>query len=188
MNTLSAAFLMARASLVSRESLSRAVPVGRVFLASRAFLVTAAFAVALSPLGSATADDSAVPAVQDVIQARQSGFKKMGAAMKIISEQLKSNAPDLAKIASAAQTISAGAREQPSWFPAGSGPESGVETDALPHIWQDAAKFTALSGQLGVETGNFSKAVTSNDVAAIRAGFKALADVCSTCHKSFRAD
>jgi cytochrome c556 len=130
----------------------------------------------------------ASPSAQDVIEARQSGFKKMGAAMKAISEQLKSGAPDLAKITVAAQAISAGAREQPSWFPAGTGPESGLQTDALAHIWKDTSKFTALSGQLGTESGNFTTAVATGDPTAIRTQFKVLSEVCSTCHKSFRAD
>lgn len=156
----------------------------------RASIVIAALGAALAAAGAhvASALDSAAPAAPDVIQTRQAGFKKMGAAMKLITEQLKSDAPDLAKLTAAAQAISTGAHEQPAWFPAGSGPEAGVDTDALPHIWQDAAKFTALSNQLGVESGNFSTAVASNDLAAIRTRFKALADVCSTCHKSFRAD
>jgi cytochrome c556 len=125
---------------------------------------------------------------QDVIDARQSGFKKMGAAMKAISEQLKASAPDLAKITVATQAISAGAREQPSWFPAGTGPESGAQTDALPHIWKDTSKFTALSGQLGTESGNLAAAAATGDLTAIRSQFKVLSEVCSTCHKSFRAD
>jgi cytochrome c556 len=142
---------------------------------SRALLV---FALLAAGLASA----------EDVVQTRQSGFKKMGAAMKVIAEQLKSDAPDLVRIASAAQTVSAGAHEQPSWFPSGSGPKPGVETDALPHIWEDTAKFSALSSQLGVESSNFATAVASNDIAAVRTRFKVLADVCSGCHKSFRAD
>jgi len=154
---------------------------------SRALFFAAVLAAALASFGTASAD-SAPPVVQGIIQTRQSGFKKMGAAMKVITEQLKSDAPDLAKIAAAAEAIGTGAREQPSWFPAGSGPEAGLETDALPHIWQDAAKFSALSSQLGLESGNFSTAVAGKDMAAVRVRFKALADVCSTCHKSFRAD
>src|SRR3954471_17988189 len=107
----------------------------------RAFVVIAVLGAGLATLGAGIvrADDSAVPAQPDIVQTRQSGFKKMGAAMKVITEQLKSDTPDLPKISAAAQAIGTGAREQPSWFPTGSGPESGVETDALPHIWEDVA-------------------------------------------------
>ena len=144
--------------------------------------------VVLLAIGSAIASEGSAPSVQDVIMTRQSGFKKMGAAMKSIAEQLKTSAPDLAKMTAAAQIIGAGTKEQPTWFPPGSGPESGVETDALPYIWKDSSKFTALSGQLGIESGNLATAMAGNDVGAIRTQFKVLAEVCSSCHKSFRAD
>lgn len=152
---------------------------------TRTFLATP---VVLLLIGSAVASETAVPSPQDVIDARQSGFKKMGAAMKAISEQLKTDAPDLTKLTAAAQAIDVGTKAQPAWFPAGSGPESGVETDALPHIWKDTQKFTALSGQLATESGHLTAAIATKDLAAIRTQFKALSEVCSTCHKSFRAD
>jgi cytochrome c556 len=152
---------------------------------SRAVVVVS---LALLAMGSAAASDSSDTSVQAVIEARQAGFKKMGAAMKSIAAELKTDAPDLTKMSAAAQAIALGVKEQPSWFPAGSGPESGLETDALAHIWKDSAKFAALSNQLGAESGNLATALASKDVAAVRTQFKVLADACSTCHKSFRAD
>jgi len=152
---------------------------------SRSWLAT--FFVLLA-IGAAVASESNDASVQSVIDTRRSGFKKMGAAMKSIAAELKTDAPDLAKMTSAAQAVSAGAKEQPNWFPAGSGPESGLDTDALPHIWKDTAKFSSLSSQLGVEAGNFSAALSGKDVATVRTQFKVLSDVCATCHKSFRAD
>jgi cytochrome c556 len=123
-----------------------------------------------------------------VIETRQQGFKKMGAAMKALVEQLKSPTPDNAKMTAAVQAIAAGSPEIPQWFPAGSGPEAGVDTDALPHIWEDRAKFDSLANKLVPETKTLVATVSGNDVAAIRTQMKAVADVCSSCHKSFRAD
>jgi len=65
---------------------------------------------------------------------------------------------------------------------------SGLDTDALPYIWKDTSKFASLSSQLATQSGNFTTTVSGKNVAAIRAQFKVLAEVCSTCHKSFRAD
>ncbi len=104
----------------------------------------------------------------------------MGAAMKVITEQLKSDAPDLPKIAAAAQTIGTGAREQPSWF------RVRQRTGVRRRYRRPARTGRTLPGsrhcrgQLGVESSNFSAAVASNDVAAIRVRFKVLAEVC--CH------
>ena len=137
--------------------------------------------------GAAGASDPAA-SPQAVIETRQQGFKKMGAAMKALVEQLKSATPDNEKMTAAVQAIATGSPEIPHWFPAGSGPEAGVDTDALPHIWEDRAKFDSLANKLIPETKALVTTVSGHDVAAIRMQMKAVADVCSTCHKSFRAD
>lgn len=142
------------------------------------FVLGAGAAGAADPAGSA----------QAVVATRQQGFKKMGASMKALVEQLKSATPDTAKMTAAVQSIAAGSPEIAHWFPVGSGPEAGVDTDALPHIWEDRAKFDSLATRLIPETKILVTTVSGNDMAAIRTQMKAVADICSTCHKSFRAD
>jgi cytochrome c556 len=137
--------------------------------------------------GAVGASDAAEP-TPAVIETRQQGFKKMGAAMKALVEQLKSATPDNAKMTAAVQAIAAGSPEIPNWFPAGSGPEAGVDTDALPHIWEDRAKFDSLASKLVPETKTLVTTVSGNDMSAVRTQMKAVADICSSCHKSFRAD
>lgn len=137
-------------------------------------------------VANASAEDS--PAPQTVIETRQKGFKKMGAAMKAIVDQLKSDAPDGARMTAAAQAISSGAQELPGWFPAGSGGEAGVETDALSHIWQDRAKFDSLTHRLIAESKALAAALSGGDIATARTQAKVVGDACSTCHRSFRAD
>lgn len=77
---------------------------------------------------------AATPSPQAAIAARQAGFKKMGAAMKALSDQLKTDAPAKDAMMAAARTIAVAAREQARLFPAGSGPSSGAKTQALPAI------------------------------------------------------
>jgi cytochrome c556 len=123
---------------------------------------------------------------QATIETRQAGFKKMGAAMKLIVTQLKSDAPDSAQIATATQVIRSGAEAALHWFPAGSGPEAGSDTDALPYIWQERAKFDALANRLAAESKTLASSAT--DLAALRSQVKVVGEVCSSCHRSFRAD
>jgi cytochrome c556 len=130
--------------------------------------------------------DAASP--QSVVEARRAGFKKMGAAMKTLVEQSKTDAPDTAKMAAAGQTIGAYAGDLPGWFPAGSGREAGVDTDALPYIWEARAKFDSIAGQLAPETQNLATALAGGDLSAIRAQVKTLSGVCASCHRSYRAD
>jgi|SRR5882757_2716002 len=134
----------------------------------------------------AVAEEAASP--QAVIETRRETFKKMGAGMKLIVAQLKTDAPDSARMTAAAQFISVHAEEIPHWFPAGSGPEAGIETDALPYIWKDRAKFDSIANQIVPEAKRLVVVIGGNDIGAMKAQVKLVGDVCGTCHKSFRAD
>jgi cytochrome c556 len=135
-------------------------------------------------VGAAAAEEPAAA----VVEARQAGFKKMGAALKAITEKLKSESPDVPALTAPSQAISVGAAELARWFPAGSGAESGVDTDALSNIWTDRSKFDSLATELIAEAKSLSAAMATNDATAIRAQAKRVGSVCSTCHRSFRAD
>ncbi|SDC27868.1 Cytochrome c556 [Sphingomonas sp. YR710] len=131
---------------------------------------------------------AAAPTPQAAIATRQAGYKKMGAAMKALNDQLKSDAPAKAVMLDAARTIAATAPEQPKLFPAGSGASAGVKTDALPSIWTDRATFDSKMRQLLTESAKLVTVVNGGDVAAIRAQAKATGATCAGCHRQFRAD
>lgn len=154
--------------------------------AMRALALVALWSLTQVSAETALAQETQSP--KALIETRQSSLKKMGAAMKAIAEQLKTSAPDTAKMTAAMQVISAGAPEIIHWFPAGTGPESGAETDALPHIWEDRAKFDSLATGLVTESKKLAEVISGNDLGAVRTQVKAVADVCSSCHRSFRAD
>lgn len=131
---------------------------------------------------------AAAPAPQAAIAARQAGFKKMGAAMKALNDQLKGDAPAKPAMTAAAQTIAATAREQGKLFPAGSGPGAGVKTDALPGIWSDRATFDGQMAKLIAESAKLVTVTNGGDAAAIRVQAKATGASCAACHRQFRAD
>ncbi len=74
--------------------------------------------------------------VKEQIEARQGHLKQIGKAFKTISDQLKAGSPDLTQIQAAAATVPKEASGMADWFPDGTGPESGVKTEALPVIWE----------------------------------------------------
>jgi len=149
---------------------------------------TLATAVATLAIGGSGAAAPAPLSPQSAITVRQAGFKKMGAAMKALNEQLKSGAPAKGPVAAYAQTIAATAREQGRLFPAGSGPTAGIKTDALANIWTDRATFDAQMTKLVAETGKLAAVTGGNDMDAIRAQAKTTGAVCAGCHRQFRAD
>jgi cytochrome c556 len=124
--------------------------------------------------------------VKQQIEARQKALKDMGAAMKTISDQMKSGAPALDQVRPAVQTIKTHSTELPTWFPAGTGPESGVKTEALAKIWEDQPTFQAAAQRLADEAAKLSDVATGEDLAAIGAQVGATGAACKNCHENFR--
>lgn len=152
----------------------------------RRFTIIALATLALSATALAATPASLTP--QAAITTRQAGFKKMGAAMKALNDQLKADAPAKAVMVASAQTIAMAAREQGKLFPAGSGASAGVKTDALPAIWSDRANFDAQMSKLVAESAKLVTVTNGGDAAAIRVQTKATGAVCGGCHRQFRAE
>lgn len=127
-------------------------------------------------------------AQQDIVDARQQGFKDMGSAMKTLRDQLKSDKTDTAAITAAAEQLSQLANKVPEWFPAGSGPAAGLETDARDYIWENKAKFDEISKELIVASRELVPLAKSADKSALQKKLGVIRDNCSSCHDSFRVD
>lgn len=127
-------------------------------------------------------------AQQDIVDARQDGFKEMGAAMKTLRDELKRGKPDTAAISTAAEQLSVLAEKVPAWFPDGSGPASGVKTDARDYIWENKEKFDVISNELIVASKALVPLAKSADVPALQKQLGIVRDSCSSCHDSFRVD
>jgi cytochrome c556 len=151
-------------------------------------IVSAVLFATLGVAGTLAAAPPAGPSPQAAIATRQAGYKKMGAAMKALGDQLKSDAPAKNVIIASAQTLASTARDQGKYFPAGSGPASGIHTDALPNIWTDRPTFDKQMSAMIAETGKLLTVANGGDVAAIRAQAKATGATCGACHRQFRAD
>jgi cytochrome c556 len=149
-------------------------------------LVTLAAAGLAAVAAGGTLAIAASPA-SATIAARQANFKKMGGAMKTLKDELGGGA-NKAKMLAAARTLASVAREQTKLFPAGTGPSSGVKTDALPAIWTDRATFDGDFQKLIAASDKLVAVTGSGDAAAIGAQFKATGGTCGGCHRQFRAE
>jgi cytochrome c556 len=150
---------------------------------SKGLIFSLALAGLASTAGYAVAQQQS-PA--DIIKARQEHLKDLGGQMKAIGDQLKTGMPDKAIVTAAAQKIAAYAKELPSWFPAGTGPESGVKTAAKPEIWSEAADFKAAADKLPPEADKLVEVAASGDPAVIGGQLQATGKACGGCHKPFR--
>lgn len=154
-------------------------------------LVTAlAVGLGIAAAGAAVAHDMKGPAPKTAggkaAWARHDNFKQQGAAFKAINDELKKDTPDRAVLTSNAAKLKTLTTQLPSWFPKGSGPESGVKTDAKAEVWTDAAGFAAAANRLQVETSKLQQLAATGDVAALRAQVRATGGACKGCHDKYR--
>lgn len=149
-----------------------------------AIAITAVLAATVGSGSLAAAPMSASSAVTT----RQANYKKMGAAMKVLKDQLAAASIDKAKAGAAAKTLAVTGRQQAALFPNGSGASSGVKTAALPAIWTNRAAF---DGQMKAFIGQVDKLVAvtaTGNIEAVGAQFKAVGGTCGSCHRQFRAE
>lgn len=123
-----------------------------------------------------------------VIKERQEKFKAIGGSFKKINDQLKSNSPDLAVISEAVSVVEPLASEIDTWFPAGTGVDSGAKTEALEVIWSDAEGFAAEIEKFRTAVTELKEAAGTEDVDAITAAFRTTGGTCKSCHDSYRLD
>ncbi len=161
-----------------------------VWRSARVGLVAAAMALLVGACGQqaseeAAASDAPVPAA---VAERQEGFKALGASFKLINDQLKTDAPDMAQIIPAAERMNALASQIPTWFPAGTGPEDGVKTDALATVWTDPEEFATAQTRLAEATTRLQELAIAGDAAGLREHVKVVGASCGGCHDNFRVE
>lgn len=148
----------------------------RVVLLAIASLGLVGVAVAQSP--------ARTPA--QVIANRQAGYKQIYAAMRGLVEQTRASEPALPAIRQHAGAIARLAPQVSGWFPAGTGPETGIRMRAKAEIWTNGQAFRTGSVNLVVAARQLEAAAQGGDMAAIRAALGNLQRTCSGCHDQFR--
>jgi cytochrome c556 len=124
--------------------------------------------------------------VATLMHDRHERYEEIGKAFKGIGRELKADTPSVEAVRQHAALINRYAPQIPSWFPAGSGPETGRRTRAKAEIWTDNETFRQRAAAFRVEAARFDQAAASGDVAAIRAAQPRLAEACKNCHDRFR--
>lgn len=146
----------------------------------------AILAASLLAGGALTGAVAQAAGMADVIKARHGNFEKMGKAMKAIMGELKRPNPSLAVIRPNAKVLNTRAQLVANGFPKGSGPESGLKTEALATIWQKPAEFDKSRSQLVTATGALVQAAAGGDIARIKAAQANVGAACKGCHDQFR--
>jgi cytochrome c556 len=147
----------------------------------------AALTVAQSPSSGPRLAAAQGASAAEVINIRQQGFKRLGDSFKLIYKELQGSSPDAAKIAAAAADIKASADVIATWFPAGSGPQSGLKTHAKAEIWSDASGFAATRAAYLRQAEKSVRQLTDPTQRAVwKDTSAALGQACKDCHDSYR--
>jgi cytochrome c556 len=140
-----------------------------------------AAAIVMAASASAYALDAA-----SVGKARHDYFHQLGKAMKGAGDELKKPEPSMADVKAFAAALDKLAPALPTYFPAGSGPESGVKTEAKAEIWTKPADFQKAVDAFTTAAHAYDAAAQTGDVNATRAAWRGLGKTCGGCHDSFR--
>ena len=138
-------------------------------------------AVANVASGEATPQDH-----RAIMKARHDHYELMGKAMKGIGDELKAGSPSVEAIRRHAALIAGYGPQVLTWFPEGSGPETGHKTRAKAEIWSDAATFRSAGQRFEQAATEFYRAAQSGNLDAVKAALPALRSSCSNCHDKFR--
>ncbi len=139
-----------------------------------------------SAADNTTAEIESDGSVEGTIRERQANFKNLARASKTIGDQLKARNPSVEQIQASARVLADHAPQILTWFPAGSGPESGVRTRAKAEIWTNQEGFGEAAARFIATAQEFSIIAGTGDVAAIRTAQADLGPSCRNCHDQFR--
>lgn len=132
-----------------------------------------------STIGETPAD------VPGFMKTRHDNYEALGKQMKVLMDNMKAGSPDMAAVTAAAAEVKKTADVMGTWFPAGTGPETGTKTEAKANIWTDRATFDAAVVKLQTEATALA-AVT--DAAGFKAQFPKTGAACKNCHDTFREE
>ena len=140
-------------------------------------IAAAAIAVATSAL--------AQPKPEQYVKHRQSALSLMGWYFGSLGPVAKGEKPFNKEEATKATALVATLAKLPyDSFVAGT--ESIGNTQALPAVWSNNAKFRELATKLGTETDTLAKIAAAGDEAGFKKQFGVVGGTCKACHDDFR--
>jgi cytochrome c556 len=122
----------------------------------------------------------------ELIRNRQAGYKQMSDSFKVLFAQTKADEPSIDTIRTHAAVVARIAPQVGGWFPAGTGPETGVPMRAKAELWANAADFRQRSAVLVVAARRVDAAARAGNVDEFKAAFPALRQSCADCHELYR--
>ena len=140
-------------------------------------IATAAIAVATSAF--------AQPKPEAFVKHRQSAFALMGWYFGPMGAVAKGEKPfNKDELVKATALVATMAKLPYDSFPVGT--ETVGNTQALPAVWSNNAKFKELAAKLSTETETLAKLASAGDEAGFKKQFGVVGGTCKACHDDFK--
>ncbi|WP_051362216.1 c-type cytochrome [Solimonas soli] len=149
-------------------------------------LSSAAVAMALLFVAACERKPPLAPEIKQAMEARHEGFETIGDSMKKIGDTLKGGGQLDPELAAAAKKINELAPQTKTWFPAGSGPETGRKTGAKAEIWAQPEVFAEKRDAFIAAAARLAQLADANDAAGFATQAGELGQACKGCHDQFR--
>jgi cytochrome c556 len=120
------------------------------------------------------------------IASRKDHFHQIGTSFKAVMDETRAGSPNWQTIRSNAQMLAQLTSEITTWFPPGSGPESGAKTRAKAEIWTKTSDFQEDARLAHAAAQELLKSTAKTDVSVVAASVKSLGQRCASCHSEFR--
>ena len=124
---------------------------------------------------------------QQVVTERRDGLKAMGAHMEAMAAIARSGGdprPAVARIEEMERFFSTFATRFPDGTAMGN---PGIDSRALPAIWQNKADFERLPGGVIARLATLKQAAAAGDTAAFAPALQATGAACGECHRPYRS-
>jgi cytochrome c556 len=120
-----------------------------------------------------------------IVKERMEAMKALGASGKALAAMARNEAPFDPEAAAAHADVMAahGGDSMTALFPEGSLKDP---SEALPEIWDEWERFTALADLLQDNAAALKAAARTGDIDVFRPAFAKVAGTCGACHEDFR--
>jgi cytochrome c556 len=144
--------------------------------------------VFVSSLGAATAYAADEP--ENIVKYRKAFMDANGAHITMIAAVVKGEVSFTDEVAAHAQALAEQGKLMTAnlklLFPEGTGKGAGVDTAALPVIWEKWSEFEEHANTLAKQSATLAEVAANGDMAAIGQQLGALGKACGGCHEVFR--
>ena len=146
-------------------------------------IVTAAVLAMLCVAGAAEAQGEG-PA--GIVKGRQAAMMLSGVAMGAMKSAIDAGQPPASQRFNT-RALARWAHAVPGMFPAGTGAEAGVQTNAKPEVWSDRAGFEQKAAAYAAAADRLAELAAGEDAAAFAAQRTAVRQSCQSCHDVYKA-